>query len=191
MIYFSTRPDAVFEAILKEAFASEASEIQLLSDDGAIGSWEGLYPETSRRLCPYAAVRVLVQLLAAVNDSRVYRLTDLHWLVLYEALKNFCSTHNDLLDDFNQLTRPVGEHIIGEVDGEALIHIYFWDTDFLFCRNSETGDARINPGHPQLVWDQEAAIPALEPVDEPGWVVRDPHEYFRTGSLRYPDHDSG
>ena len=41
MIYFQTKPDAVFEAILKEAFASEASEIQLLSDDGAIDSWEG------------------------------------------------------------------------------------------------------------------------------------------------------
>ena len=46
MIYFQTKPDAVFEAILKEAFTSEASEIQLLSDDGAIDSWEGLYPET-------------------------------------------------------------------------------------------------------------------------------------------------
>ena len=51
MIYFQTKPDAVFEAILKEAFTSEASEIQLLSDDGAIDSWEGLYPETSQRLC--------------------------------------------------------------------------------------------------------------------------------------------
>ena len=114
MIYFQTKPDAVFEAILKEAFTSEASEIQLLSDDGAIDSWEGLYPETSQRLCPYEAVRVLVQLLAAVNDSQVYRLTDLHWLVLYETLKNFCATHNDLLDDFDQHTRPVGDYNIGK-----------------------------------------------------------------------------
>ena len=191
MIYFQTKPDAVFEAILKEAFASEASEIQLLSDDGAIDSWEGLYPETSRRLCPYEAVRVLVQLSAAVNDSQVYRLTDLHWLVLYETLRNFCATHNDLLDDFDQRTRPVGDYNIGEVDGEALVNIYFWDTDFLFGERDETwgdrqaGNPRQLDGSEEDPGEQEMAIPALEPVDELGWIVREP--YFRAGSTKYPD----
>lgn len=193
MIYFQTKPDAVFEAILKEAFASEASEIQLLSDDGAIDSWEGLYPETSRWLCPYEAVRVLVQLSAAVNDSQVYRLMDLHWLVLYETLKNFCTTHNDLLDDFDQHTRPVGDFKIGEVDGEALVNIYFWDTDFLLRNGEEKwSDLQANDLPPRdgagaTQPEQDTAIPALEPVDEPGWIVREP--YFRAGSVRYPDYD--
>ena len=194
MIYFQTKPDAVFEAILKEAFASEASEIQLLSDDGAIDSWEGLYPETSRRLCPYEAVRVLVQLSAAVNDSHVYRLTELHWLVLYETLKNFCATHNDLLDDFDQRTRPVGDYKIGEVDGEALVTIYFWDTDFLFCNRQETwagqtSNARRCDDTEETSSEQDVAIPALEPVDELGWIVREP--LFRAGSTRYPDYGDG
>ena len=192
MIYFQTKPDAVFEAILKEAFASEASEIQLLSDDGAIDSWEGLYPETSQRLCPYEAVRVLVQLLAAVNDVQVYRLTDLHWLVLYETLKNFCATHNDLLDDYDQRTRPIGDFKIGEVDGEALVNIYFWDTDFLLRHREETWGDRQAGTPPQ--WDgvgkdpgeQDVDISALEPVSEPGWLVKEP--YFREGSTRYPDY---
>ena len=191
MIYFRTKPDAVFEAILKEAFASEASEIRLLSDDGAINSWEGLYPETSRRLCPYGAVRVLVQLSAAVNDSRVYRLTDLHWLVLYETLKNFCATHNDLLDDFDQRTRPVGDYNIGEVDGEALVNIYFWDTDFLFYRREEkwddrqAGNARQHDSSEEDQGEQDVAIPVLESVDELDWIIREP--YFQAGSTRYPD----
>ena len=194
MIYFQTKPDAVFEAILKEAFASEASEIQLLSDDGAIDSWEGLYPETSQRLCPYEAVRVLVQLSAAVNDAHVYRLTDLHWLVLYETLKNFCATHNDLLDDFSQHARPVGDYQIGEVDGEALVTIYFWDTDFLFCNRKETwaGQTR-NPRQgddtEESASERDVVIPALEPVDELGWVVREP--LFRAGPTRYPDYGDG
>lgn len=183
MIYFQTKPDAAFEAILKEAFASEASEIQLLSDDGAIDSWEGLYPETSQRLCPYEAVRVLVQLSAAVNDSRVYRLTDLHWLVLYETLKNFCATHNDLLDDFDQHTRPVGDYKIGEVDGDALVTIYFWDTDFLFCTPRQRADRE------ETSPEQDVVMPALEPVDELGWIVREP--LFRAGSTRYPDYGDG
>ena len=193
MICFQTKPDAVFEAILKEAFASEASEIQLLSDDGAIDSWEGLYPETSQRLCPYEAVRVLAQLAAAVNDSQVYRLTDLHWLVLYETLKNFCATHNDLLDDYDQRTRPIGDYNIGEVDGEALVNIYFWDTDFLFSTREETwGDRQAGnfrgDGGEEDSGEQDVAIPALEPVSEPGWLVKEPQEYFRAGSTRYPDY---
>lgn len=194
MIYFQTKPDAVFEAILKEAFASEASEIQLLSDDGAIDSWEGLYPETSRRLCPYEVVRVLAQLSAAMNDSQVYRLTDVHWLVLYETLKNFCATHNDLLDDFDQRIRPVGDYNIGEVDGEALVEIYFWDTDFLFCNKEETsGDRQASHPPPrdgagETQPQQDTGIPALEPVDELGWIVKEPQEYFRAGSTRYPDY---
>ena len=195
MIYFQTKPDAVFEAILKEALASEASEIQLLSDDGAIDSWEGLYPETSQRLCPYEAVRVLVQLSAAVNDLHVYRLTDLHWLVLYETLRNFCATHNDLLDDFDQHTRPVGDYKIGEVDGEALVNIYFWDTDFLLYKREETwGDRQANDAHQrdgmeENPGEQDVAIPALEPVDELGWIVREP--LFQSGSTRYPDYGEG
>ena len=194
MIYFQTKPDAVFEAILKEALASEASEIQLLLDDGVIDSWEGLYPETSQRLCPYEAVRVLVQLSAAVSDSHVYRLTDLHWLVLYETLKNFCATHNDLLDDFDQHTRPVGDYKIGEVDGEALVTIYFWDTDFLFCNRKKTGagqtsNARRCNDAEESSSEQGIVIPALEPVSELGWIVREP--LFQAGSTRYPDYGDG
>ncbi len=193
MIYFQTRPDEVFEAILKEAFTSEASEIRLLSDDGAIDSWEGLYPETSQCLCPYTVAGVLAQLLAAVNDSQVYRLTDLHWLVLYETLKNFCATHNDLLDDFDQCTRPIGDYKIGKVDGDALIEIYFWDMDFLFWSRGKTWDDRqeVDPFQrddtEESLWDQDAVVPALEPVSEPDWIVGEPNEYFRQGSTRYPD----
>lgn len=195
MIYFQTKPDAVFEAILKEALTSEASEIQLLSDDGAIDSWEGLYPETSRCLCPYEAVRMLVQLSAAVNDSHVYRLTDRHWLVLYETLKNFCATHNELLDDFDQHTRPIGDFTIGEVDGEALVEIYFWDTDFLACnKEGAWGDRLVSyprqrDDPEEALSEQDATIPLLEPVDELAWIVREP--YFRAGSTRYPDDGNG
>lgn len=190
MIYFQTKPDAVFEAILREALTSEGSEIQLLSDDGAIDSWEGLYPETSRRLPPYTAVRVLAQLLAAVNDAHVYRLTDLHWLVLYESLKNFCAIHNDLLTDFAQHTRPIGEYRLGELDGEALVAIYFWDTDFLLHSDAwddgESLEACPVESTTENLWDP--VIPFLEPVGELGWKVVDADAYFRTGSMQYPDY---
>ncbi len=193
MIYFQTKPDAVFEAMLKEAFASEASEIQLLSDDGAIDSWEGLYPETSQCLSPYTVVRVLMQLLAAMHDSQIYQLTNLHWLVLYESLKNFCATHNDLLDEFDQLTRPLGEYRVGGIDAEALVEMYFWDTDFLLHRERDSwgeeyeDDSCQRDEMERTMWEQEDLIPSLQPTSESGWIVPAPGQYFRPGSTRYPD----
>ena len=92
---------------------------------------------------------MLAQLSAAMNDSSsLSRVTELHWLVLYETLKNFCATHNDLLDDFDQRTRPVGDYNIGEVDGEALVNIYFWDTDFLLGAIEERRGATGKRGDP-------------------------------------------
>ena len=53
MIYFQTKPDAAFESILQEALLSEMTEVKMLADDGAIDSWEGLYPQTSAAFGPY------------------------------------------------------------------------------------------------------------------------------------------
>ncbi len=194
MICFHTKPDAVFEAILQEALLGEASEIQWLSDDGAIDSWEGVYPETSQRLSLYAAVRVFMQLLAAMRDAHVYRLADLHWLVLYEALKNFCATHNDLLDECDQPTRLLGAYRVGAIDGEALVEIYFWDTDFLLrgeedaCGEGHDADACQRDVTEGETEEREDRIPALQPVSEPGWIVPEPGQYFRAGATWYPDH---
>ncbi len=191
MMYFQTKPNAVFEAILKEAFTSEASDIQWLLDDGAIRSWEGLYPETSQRLSPSTAVRVFLQLLAAMHDSQVYQLANLHWLVLYKSLKFFCATHHDLLDEFDQPTRPIGAYSIGEIDGEALAEMYCWDTDFFFCGKGDSwgegheADGDVMEG---ARGEGENFISVLKPVSEPGWIVPGPGQYFRPGSTRYPDH---
>ena len=94
MIYFQTKPDNVFDTIVQEALISESAEVKILADDGAIESWEGLYPESSQRLTPYSAVRIMHQLFAACRDAMVYRLSEDHWLILYECIKKFCSSRS-------------------------------------------------------------------------------------------------
>lgn len=197
MIYFQTKPDAVFEAILQEALLSEMTEVKMLADDGAIESWEGLYPETSSAFGPYTAIRIMAQLLAATRDASVYRLTDVHWLVLYECLQNFCSTHNDLIDDDPPALRAIGAFRIGPVDGEAIVTIYFWDTDFLLrplpqdCNHM--GEDSFNDGSVDQSLQEPSEdstdndVPFLELVEDVAWITPEPSAFFRTGSIQYPD----
>ena len=196
MIYFQTKPDAAFEAILQEALLSEMTEVKMLADDGAIDSWEGLYPQTSVVFGPYTAIRVMAQLLAATRDVSVYRLIDVYWLVLYECLQNFCVMHNELLEDDLHALRSIGAFRMGQVDGEALVAIYFWDTDFLLKPISQDenrfgktfGEAVVSDSTQDFSEDlEENDMPMLEVVDEVAWIVPEPSAFFNTGSIQYPD----
>jgi hypothetical protein len=197
VIYFQTKPDVVFEAILHEALLSEMTEVKMVADDAAIDSWEGLYPETSSLCGPYKAIRLMAQLLAAIRDTSVYQLADIHWLLLYECLQNFCATHNDLMEDDPHTLRSIGTFRIGFVDGAAIIDIYFWDTEFLLrpirgdWQNIECDVLRgenIDVQSQDLSLDSiDDDVPMLEMVDEVAWIVPEPSAFFRTGSIQYPD----
>ncbi len=198
MIYFQTKPDNVFDTIVQEALISESVEIKILADDGAIESWEGLYPESSQRLEPYSAVRIMHQLLAACRDAMVYRLSDDHWLVLYECVKNFCSSHNDLLEDQGNGVRLIGKYKIGLLDDEGIVNIYFWDTDFLLQsrldpweywpdKQEEDHDEENHDDESLCVAESEAVLSALEMVEEVAWSIPEEEAFFRTGSTQYPD----
>lgn len=194
MIYFQSKPDLVFTTIVQEALDSESLEIHQLADDAAIDSWEGLYPHSSRNLIPYEAIRMMKQLLAASRDTMVYRISESHWLLLYECLKNFCCTHNDLIEDEPNGLRAVGQYKLGLLDNEAMVEIYFWDTDFLLLPDpSAVLNAKANGGEenggPES-WKHGAFVkegPKLELVHDVGWLATEPEEYFRPGSTQYPD----
>ena len=162
-----------------------------------IDSWEGLYPQTSAVFGPYTAIRVMAQLLAATRDFLVYHLTDVHWLVLYECLQNFCVAHNELLEDDLQALRSIGVFRMGQVDGEAILSIYFWDTDFLLkpfsghvsqFEDDTFGEWAACDSMQDFSEDLEKDdMPMLEVVNEVAWIVPEPSAFFRTGSTQYPD----
>ena len=178
MLYFARKPDLVFTAILHTALENEGESIKSFVNND-LDLWEACYPETSRYFTATSSFDVLTQLFCASRDPIVYRLTDYHWLLLYEVLQNFCVVHNDLAPAAPKGWRPVGEFRLGEIDFDAMADIYFWDTDFLI---------EPMPGsnsHPRDLHPEELHIVKIEPSR---WSDNRPESnLFHAGSLRYPD----
>ena len=196
MLYFQTKPDPVFLAILHQALDTELNEVTRISVEKDFDVWEAEYSQISSMFTPYSALVTLEQLLATSKDSMVYRLTDFHWLLLYECLKNYCAIHNDMAREEPDGCLPVGGYRLREIDFEDLAVLYFWDTDFLLlptqgeaatiyssylCEGTETSIDLTSGIHP---------LPTelkLIPVDNPAWRVSAPDDYFYIFSVRYPD----
>jgi hypothetical protein len=172
VLYFAHKPDLVFTAILHTALESEGESLKgFVNNDPDL--WEACYPESSRYFEAAACVDVLTQVFCASRDPIVYCPTDYHWLLLYEVLQNFCVIHNDLAPTAPKGWRPVGEFKLSEIDFNALVDIYFWDTDFLIA--SMRGSYR-----------QPDELP-LVPIEPTLWVGHRPDSnLFNPVSLRYP-----
>ena len=173
MLYFSQKPDVVFTAILHAALESECESIKGYVDID-LDLWEGCYPESSRYFSAHTCFEILTQLYCAIRDPLVYRPADYHWLLLYEALQNYCVIHNDLAPAAPKGWRPVGKFKLREIDFDALVGLYFWDTDFLLAPTEEcsAGTADLH----------------LERIEPSRWNETLPeNRLFTPTSLSYPD----
>ena len=128
MLYFQTRPDRVFLAILQEALQGAREELDFApTDEAADEHYRVLYPELTRFFERGELVEVLDRLLQAQRQPAMYEISDYHWLVLHECLEVFCDLRNDAaLDDDGQ----VGPYIIDTIDFGAIVDRFFWDIDF-------------------------------------------------------------
>lgn len=174
MLYFARKPDLVFTAILHTSLESEDESIKgSLNND--LDLWEACYPESSRYFTAATCLDVLSQLFCASRDPIVYCPTDYHWLLLYEVLQNFCVIHNDLAPAAPKGLRPVGEFTLSEIDFDALVDIYFWDTDFLIA--------------PMPMSNRPPEELPIVPIEPCRWSDKKGPEnnLFHPRSLRYPD----
>lgn len=130
MLYFQTRPDRVFLAILQEALQYARGELDVApthEDDATDEYYRVLYPGLPRFFARGELVEVLDRLLQAQRQPAVYEISDFHWLVLHECLEVFCDLHNDAaLDRDGQ----VGPYAIDTIDLEVIVERFFWDIDF-------------------------------------------------------------
>ena len=67
MIYFQTKPDEVFLAILDEALAGGLAEVNLISIEEDLEAWEGIFPVSADWVTPDSAVLVIKQLIALTH----------------------------------------------------------------------------------------------------------------------------
>ncbi len=127
MLRFAQRPDSVFLAILREAL----EDLHETLTDLEAEDWPAQYPTAARCFGSALARTTLGQLLTASRADQLYQPTDYHWLLLYDCLRVYCDIHNDDAQEAPTQTLPVGPYQIGPIDFDALVDLYFWDTDFL------------------------------------------------------------
>ncbi len=173
MIYFRHKPDEVFTAIVRAAIERERRKLAAVIARHDLDAWETCYPHASRRFTLLSVLPAFERLLEAGQGSTVYRITDSMWLLLYECLANFCAELNDVAPDQPDGVLAVGDVSLAEIDFDALVALYFWDTDFLTQPGGPAGDDL-----------------RLEKVEAPAWSAH-PEPWFQSGSRRYPDWDEG
>jgi len=185
MLYFQQKPDPVFTAILHEALDLLREDLGQMLADGDLSLWEANFPLSARCFKPKSAMQVAERLLKASRDADVYRVTDYHWLLLYECLEEYCFCHNDLAegDPIGLLT--IGDYRVGQIDFGLIVDLYFWDTDFLIPAEVVVGmgergrkTMRLND---ELYGIAQGWLPhpeelRLEHVKDPKWDYHDAAE---------------
>jgi hypothetical protein len=143
--------------------------LELASDEVRDGdlpeAWQEAYPRSAACFTPALAQATLLDLVDKLRLPEEYVPTDYHWLLMYECLQGQTEALNEdplpplvnlltalaTAQDALYLTLPArstggaGFHI----DFNALVDMYFWDTDFLL--DAETfaqldADAKANLG---------------------------------------------
>jgi hypothetical protein len=110
-------------------------------------AWQEAYPLSATCFTPELARATLVDLVAKLRLPEEYVPTDYHWLLMYECLQGQIERLNEdpLAPLVNLLTAlataqdalyltlpPRAQDVEGfSIDFEALVDMYFWDTDFL------------------------------------------------------------
>jgi len=132
MLRFSNELDECALAILHAALTDALEEMEISKEDpkGDPGDFAARYPESAKCFTAALAEKTLKDLLRASHESALYQLTDYHWLLLYEVLKNFTEVFND------EPELVAGEELVAtygmkNIDFSEFIDLYFWDTDFL------------------------------------------------------------
>ena len=195
------KPDPVFQAIVDTAleFVKDTILIMDLESLDVNPDWAGMFPELAALFTRRSAVTVIDQLLAASRDSRVYRLTNYHWLMLYVCLRFYCENHEDLAADQPNGLWPVGSYEIGSIAFEQLIDRYFWDTDFAFETEVVDGlgpEGREYAGVADEVFGIAHSLPPhpeelqISLWDDPTWEIADQEMPPPEARLpRYPPDD--
>jgi hypothetical protein len=118
-----------------------------VSDVALPDAWREAYPRSAMCFTPALAQATLLDLVDKLRLPEEYVPTDYHWLLMYECLQGQIEALNDApvpplvgllttlatAQDALYLTLPPrAQDVAGfSIDFDALVDMYFWDTDFL------------------------------------------------------------
>ena len=192
MLYFRTQPDAALIPFVRQALDGELHAVQRVASRNDVEAWLVEYPAVGVLFTPYSALVTLEKLLVAHEASMIYRLTDYHWLLLYECLKNYCLWHNDQINDGLVSYTMLGGYRFGLVDFETMTDRYFWDQEFMELLYADAGEADCCPCREHTDWSDVDLSYGLRPhpdklklisVEETAWRIPEPEE---CGQWRLP-----
>jgi hypothetical protein len=145
MLRFQSPLTAAAREIIVYCLEVAADEIVDLYEDHE--AWATAYPLASACFTRELARRILLELLDKLNATEWYVLTDYHWLLVYECLKEQIALFNDgpgpsVVERLRTLASDQDTaylHLPQQSQGTAevwigfdeFIDVYFWDTDFL------------------------------------------------------------
>jgi hypothetical protein len=145
MLRFQTPLTAAAREIMVYCLEVAADEIVDLYEDHE--AWASAYPLASTCFTRELARRVLLELLDKLDAPEWYVLTDYHWLLMYECLKEQIALLHDapVPSVVTRLRTLAGDqdtaylHLPKRSRGTAgvwigfdeFVDVYFWDTDFL------------------------------------------------------------
>lgn len=131
VLRFQYTPDDCFQAIVDSAISLCADELREWLRAGKPESLEpNLVAELGDWFEPSRLLTAFDRLLKCHRAAERFALNDWHYLILYHVLYDFVRVHNDLMSETGP--RDVGRClVVGKIDFDAIIEIFFWDTDFL------------------------------------------------------------
>ena len=97
MIRFANQPDTVMTAIVATALGIVADYIEtsVIDEQAEFMQLDDYFPKGSQCLQAQQLHDTLRELRAKLIAPQLFMVTDLHFLLIYEALEYFCTEHND------------------------------------------------------------------------------------------------
>ncbi len=127
MLYFSVKPDAVFFEIVLGSLELSYDHLRgdHIPDDMAMNTF---YEQTEKIFSRKELLSQGEKLLNAHKSKKLFRLTDYHFLILYNIISQAVSFHNDPIGKKEEALFSYLK--IKIIDMDILTSSYFWDTDF-------------------------------------------------------------
>lgn len=201
MLRFAKNPDDVFTAILEESLQFIMDEIKASIEVNDLEDYATILVFSHNIFSPKLALDTLERLLECHRKPELYDLNDYHYLLIYDSLYFLSTIHNDAVKDAKTKKARIEASTIGpfkieEIDFDAIVDHYFWDTDFLLT-SKDLFDLGMEKRKEMGISKEALAISqGLMPhAEELELKICDPEpqeirksEYFGPGSKKYPDY---
>ncbi len=202
MLRFQTSPDDVFTAIIEESLQFTMDEIKDLIETNDLNDYATILVFSHKLFSPKLALETLEKLLEYHLKPELYDLNDYHYLLIYDCLYFLSTIHNDAVKDSQtkkerSVASGIGPFRIEEIDFDAIVDHYFWDTDFLLT-SKDLFDLGMEKRKEMGISKEAFAISQglIPHPDELNVKIYDyeqqeitKSEYFGSTSRKYPDYN--